>query len=172
MNHKKGLIDLFFILIAILCVIFIVIFGHSYSFFFSSLTNISYIILLLIVVGFQTVYFHVSGDRWWNALSNAIIILAFVVPIILGTYTIQFIYQENQFSKYGTSIFGKVIGFESKNNRSSTKYYATLEYNFNNETYNQKIENNNHLYNINDSVSLLISTKDPELFKVIGSIKQ
>jgi hypothetical protein len=170
-NHKKSLWNLLFIVIALLCVTYIVMYGHSYSFFFSSLATISYIVLLFTIVGFQTVYFHISGNRWWHTALNAIVILAFFLPILIGTSTIQLLYEENQLSKFGTTTFGKVIGFESEYKRSGTTHYATLEYNFGNETYNQKIENNNNSYNINDSVKLLISCKDPELFKLFGARK-
>lgn len=170
-NHKMGLVDLLFIVIAFLCITYIVMFGHSYGFFLSSLTTVSYIILLFIVAGFQSVYLHVPGERWWHTILNGIIILAFFLPVILGTFTMQFLYRENQFSKYGKTTFGKVIGFESEYKKSSTKHFATLEYNFDDETYNQKIEDDNNLYNVNDSVTILISTEAPELFKLISSRK-
>ena len=99
---------------------------------------------------------------------NAFVVLAFFLPTIFGTFALQTIYQYNQLSKFGTTTFGKVIGFETEYKRSGTTHYATLEYNFDNETYNQKIKNNDNSYSINDSVNLLISSKDPELFKLLG----
>ena len=166
-NHKKSLWNLFFIAIALLCSTYIVMYGHSYGFLFSSLTTICYMTLLFIIGGFQTIYLHISGDRWWHTILNAIVILAFFIPTVFGTFTLQLLYQDNQLSKFGTTTFGKVIGFETQYKRVGTKHYATIEYSFDNNFYNQKIKNDNDFYNLNDSVKLLISTKDPELLKVL-----
>ncbi len=158
--------DIIFFTLTILCLIYIILFGHRYSFLYNCLTTICRTIVFFLIFGFQIVYLPINGNRWWHSLFSGIVSLILTALVFIGVFCIQLMYQENQLSKYGKNVTGKVIGFETEYRRRGSTTYAKLEYNFDDEFYNQKIENVNDFYQINDSVKLLISSKDPELIKL------
>lgn len=166
--HKISKWDIVLFTLMMVCLIYIILFGHRYGFFYSCLTTICYIIILFLIIGFQASFLPINGNRWWHTFFSGIVSLILYLLVMGGLLTLQLLYQDNQLSKYGEKITGKVIGFESEYRRGGSKTYAKLEYIFEEEWYNQKIENDNNYYQLNDSVRILISSKDPELIRVFG----
>lgn len=168
-DYYSRIIKSVLIVIAVLCVMYIVFFGHRYRLLFSCLTTISSVLLLLSVIGVQIGYLRIRERRWWHKWINTAVAIALCVSVFSGAYVLQSMYRSYQLSRFGTTAFAKVIGFESEYRRNGSANYATLQYDFENEIYNQKTENDDGFYQLDDSVKILFSKKDPELFEVVLS---
>jgi hypothetical protein len=88
--------------------------------------------------------------------------------ILLLIYFKQQEVLEEEIKSYGLTTYGKVIGFEVGFGRSRTKY-ATFTYTFENKQYIHRIKNYNKQYHLNQSLTLLISKRNPEIFKIMGT---
>lgn len=98
-----------------------------------------------------------------NLLLALIGIIYFVVLIIINVK-----YEDKQLKKYGVHCNARVTSTFEKHNKKNNeqKWFANIEYSYNNKIYHQEIETDNAIYIIDDTINILISSKDPELYEV------
>ncbi len=101
----------------------------------------------------------------------------YVAPMVIIGVILVFVmiakkkeYLEVEISKYGNDAIGKVIGFEVGKGRSK-RHYVTFKYEFENKQFIQRFENYYNDYKLNQNLSLKISKRNPEMFKIIETEK-
>jgi hypothetical protein len=143
-----------------------ILFGHKY--------NQEYIgIISLLLIGTFPFYIYLLSYNWKSKskFQNIIIILlalSLIIVFILSSLWLKSKYHETQLEKYAKVAYGKIIGFDMTTGKGGPKYYAIFEYEFNGKLYHQSISNNDTFWKLDNKLKLLVSEKDPEIFKVIG----
>lgn len=92
--------------------------------------------------------------------------------IIISVYSLlsslQERYMQYQLKQYGIIVKGMVVdSYFSTGYRGKTYYYAEIAYRYNKLNYKQTVGNYYHTYKYHDSVEILCSSNDPEIFEII-----
>jgi hypothetical protein len=128
-------------------------------------------VMMLISIGlFPMLWLNVAENSKWKKYVYVAPMVVIGIIIVILTIAQKKEYLEEELNKYGNKALGKVIGFEVGKGRSKTNY-ATFKYMFENEHYIQRIENYDDEYKINQNLNLLISKRNPEMFKIIETEK-
>ena len=78
-------------------------------------------------------------------------------------------YEGSQLKKYGVIAYGKVLdAYGASEGKSGYFFYASIEYQYGGKIYQQKIRELTYTYRYHDSLTILCSSHDPELFKVVN----
>ena len=98
-----------------------------------------------------------------NLMLMLIGIIYFVFVIMMNIK-----YEENQLKKYGVRCNARTISTFKKYLRKGGGWrrFVEIEYTYNNKIYHQEFQDPNIFYKIDDTITILISSKAPELYEV------
>ena len=96
-----------------------------------------------------------------------------ILMIFVSTYAVlsslQEKYMQYQLKENGIIVRGVVVdSYLATGYRGKTYYYAEIEYRYNKSNYRQTVGNYYHTYKYHDSLQILCSSNDPEIFEIIG----
>jgi hypothetical protein len=157
---------LFFLYIIAICLF--IKYSHRYG-NISDIVTFVYSITIVIVVGL----FDTENIKKLNRKSFKYLFLGLSKVIFIGltfwsTYELKQGYDEWQLEKNGQNVYAIISRHEETHGKGGTFHYATFLFTFENEIYTQKVRDENSYFEIDDSLLLNISTKNPEIFKIIG----
>jgi hypothetical protein len=105
---------------------------------------------------------------------NRLGVLKNFIPIsfLLLTYyvltKVESSYLNDQLHKHGVVAKAHVTAFNETHGRWGTHYHAIIEYKIKETSYTQSLNNDDNIYKANDSLLLICSSLDPEIFSVIS----
>lgn len=78
-------------------------------------------------------------------------------------------FQNKQLSKYGVNNISIVKNEYEKylNKGGGWKRFVKIQYSYNKKTYHQGFRDSDTLYNVGDSIKIIHSSKDPELYEIL-----
>lgn len=92
------------------------------------------------------------------------------VVIIIGLTMIRSSVLNIELNNFGKETTAKVIGFEKDYSlKGRRRDYATIQYQINKKVVTQRTENYSNEYRQNQTLNLLVSNRNPEMFKIIKS---
>jgi hypothetical protein len=132
--------------------------------------TIGNVMILISISIFPMLWLNITEKSKWRKY-------VYVAPMVIIGVILVFVmiakkkeYLEVEISKYGNDAIGKVIGFEVGKGRSK-RHYVTFKYEFENKQFIQRFENYYNDYKLNQNLSLKISKRNPEMFKIIETEK-
>ena len=142
-----------------------VLYGHRYH--LGILGDASLLSSLLLPFSIYYLYLQIQSSGWLYKLLNVVIGLFILLPIVLGLIRLKSYYYKHQLESHPLSVYAKIIGFENTSHRTK-KRDATFQLLYQQKSYTQKISNDDQHYAIGDSLQLIISSEDPEIFRIVG----
>ncbi len=103
--------------------------------------------------------------RWLYLLKYFVVAGIFALLYKSGSF-VQKKYFEYELKQNGVSLPAKVVGYKNSTSRYGNHVYAVFVYDYHGNSYAQKINNDEDFFRINDSLQLLCSSKDPEMFRI------
>lgn len=103
----------------------------------------------------------------WRRLVNIIVTITPFFLMVYGLFTLAQQYRERQLTQNGVPTIATVIGFKTSHTRGSTYHYAVFEYSCDQKYYLQKVNNDDDFYRLNDTLRMVCSSNDPEIFKIL-----
>lgn len=136
-----------------------------------------YTSIILHVVSLVSIYIIWDSDNVYklpNSKLSFTEILERIVFAILGIVYVFLLvffsskYDSNQLRKYGVKTQSIVIlSYQDKPFTSrQLDRFLKIEYSYNNKSYHQQFRDSDTLFRVGDSIKILHSSKDPELFKL------
>jgi hypothetical protein len=96
-----------------------------------------------------------------------------IVPVVVCSFlliTLQKQYVKKELAKNGVEVKGKILDDDVRSRtRRGTRHNAVIWYKYNGAYYKQLINNNAHYFKTGDSLEIVCSSHDPEMFKITGS---
>ena len=142
------------------------LYGHRYG--LGAITAISFIMSLSFPICIQMVYLEYNSQKWYARFVNALIILIFVGPFVFGLIEAADSYYNYQLEHFPKTVYGKIVSFETTHGKGGTKHFATFNYIVDKEPFTQRVSNDDFYYKMNDSLKMIVSANDPEIFSIIG----
>lgn len=105
-----------------------------------------------------------NGGRW-DKLKSFLFLLFVGGSIGVFVFIMHKSFVEKQLTNYGVPVQGVVIKLYMQRIKNSSTPYAIFTYKLNNKTWTQEIINRDPFVEIGDTLSLLCSGNDPEIFK-------
>ena len=139
-----------------------------YSFSYKSWNDS--IAMLLISVPIFAISFFIFKYRYASWIKKGVIfILVFIIIVIAIVILIngKNNYRDHELKNNGFTTTAKIINFQTVKHKRSDTYYATFTYFYRNKKYIQRVNNDDKIYQINQTVTIRISSKNPEMFKLI-----
>ena len=99
-------------------------------------------------------------------LLNLLAVVPFFL-ILFGVFNLARQYKEDQLTNNGVRVVATVIGFKTSHTRRSVYHYAVFDYSCGQKRYLQKVSNEDDFYRLNDTLQLICSANDPEIFKIL-----
>jgi hypothetical protein len=105
--------------------------------------------------------------RWLYLLKCLLVVAGFGL-VYLSAEASKSKYIKQELRKNGVYVSAKVIGYKTSTSRYGRHIYAIFVYDFDQNRYAQKVNNDSDFFRINDSLQLLCSSHDPEMVRVIS----
>lgn len=141
-----------------------VFYSHRYNELFRYTAYIGVLVSYCVVI---SLWFKFPKIPRWQNLLRTIITIIPAFCIFYGLYSLHKVYKDYQLKQNGVRVSATIIGFTKSSVKSTTYHYAVFEYLVNKKNYQQKISNDDDFYRSNDSLSLICSSQDPEIFRII-----
>jgi hypothetical protein len=162
---KKGLQTILLVGLILAGSIVIVFYSHKYNELYTFVPLLS---LLLSYAYLYSIWVKPdnSASKFLSNLRSigAGLIFIFFVYVV---FNLETRYKKNELERYGVTVKGQVIDIEKSGFRT-THYDAIFVYSLNKVTYTQGVNNDEHLFQTMDSLTIRCSSRDPELCKVIA----
>lgn len=143
-----------------------VLYGHKYG--LGGIAALSFLMSLSFPICFQLVYLEYKSKKWYARLVNTLLIFICVGPFAIGLMWAKDSYYDYQLESFSKIVFGQIVSFETTHGKGGTKHFATFNYSVDNEQYTQRVSNNDFYYKMDDSLKIIVSANDPEIFRIIG----
>lgn len=104
-----------------------------------------------------------------GAKPTYVLTLIFVAAVIsFGVVQIRSFYQEQQLKRYGVVSYANVVEVNNKKrlNKRRSVFRATIEFNVNGKAHYKSINNKKQLYGVNDTLKIVYSSRDPDIFAI------
>jgi uncharacterized membrane protein len=165
-KSKTTLIALYTILLGSLVILAGYVFVY-HSYHFNESWNITAIkgAGLFSAAILQHLWFDLFPDSRWNKFANFIAALIILLPTLFGLATLQSKYYDEELEKHGVLVGATVVALYEEPSKNSTREYAKINYTLYNKTWVQKLDNEKHQYKPNDSLTILCSSRQPEIIR-------
>lgn len=109
----------------------------------------------------------ISKSKWKDAFKVLALILVFAL-VLFGVLQLHALYREQQLKKYGVISYAKVVEVykQKRSKRRRFVFYARIEYKIMDKVYYQSIDNKKQLYGVNDTLKIIYSSRDPDIFAI------
>ncbi len=155
-----------FLPVTIIGFLLFVFYGHRYG--NGGIAGLSFLLSLSLPICFQIVYLEYKSKKWYERLVNALLVVICVGPFVVGLIWAKDKYYDYQLETYPKIVYGQVTGFETTHGKGGTKHYATFCYLVDDEKFIQRVGNNDFYFKMDDSLKIIVSSHDPEIFRIIG----
>lgn len=136
-----------------------------------------YTSIILHVVSLVSIYIIWDSDNVYKlpnsklSFSEILERIVFAIVGVIYLFLIWFFsyqFEDKQLSKYGVKNISVVKKELEKYLRKGDgwKRFVKIEYSYNNKSYHQHFRDSDTLFRVGDSIKILHSSKDPELFKL------
>ncbi|WP_316788838.1 hypothetical protein [Pedobacter frigoris] len=112
-------------------------------------------------------YIWLENNSKWDKLRTLLYYLFIGGPIIYPVIILHRYYVEKQLSDHGVTTSGIVTELYIKRGKSSRTPYAIFTYELNGKVWTQEVINKDYSLLSGDTLQLLCSEEDPEIFEVI-----
>jgi hypothetical protein len=107
-------------------------------------------------------------DRKKQLFSFLLNIPLLILLIWLTIFLLKPKYDAWQLKKYGVQVLAKIIRHDERKLKATIIKLSIFEYKYNNQHYIQQTDDPMDYYLLDDVIILNVSTKDPEIFEIIG----
>ena len=107
-----------------------------------------------------------SLNVWKRLILSSCVLVVFILSCI-GVLKLKGIYHAYELREYGQSAIGEVKAVYTPDFEWFDGH-AVVRYTFNDQNYIQRIEDNDGKYSMGDQLQLTLSSRNPEIVKVIG----
>jgi len=130
-------------------------------------------ILGVLSMGFlQDMWFEVLPNSGWNKAANTLILILMAAPFCIIVFYMHRNYYQEELKNHGLIVYGEVTGLYKENNKGTDNHYARFKYQVMNKTWIQKVGNNDHELQLYDSLEILCSYEEPEIFEIKAYIRK
>ncbi|RZL06192.1 MAG: hypothetical protein EOO89_24725, partial [Pedobacter sp.] len=150
--------------IAFSCYIFVFQSHHYHKWYVFVTAFISFLSIAIL----QFMWLDVLPKSKWNKLVNAALLAILTFPLVLLIIYCNEAFYNNQLEYYGTVVYGRVIDTYSTNGRNGIHYKAVFKYRLLGKEWLQEVGNDHFLYNEHDSLKILCSSEEPEIFTILN----
>lgn len=160
-SKTKTMWSFILFLILLVCIYIGIFHSHRYFGFDSN--------LWLFMIGFFSLLaleeMWIANNGKWQKLKSFLFILFVGVPIGGFVMLMHSNYVSMQLAKYGVKTTGVVTKLFLRSGRRSSTNYAVFTYKINSKIWTQVIMNEESPLYLGDTLTLICSEKDPEVFK-------
>ncbi|MEO9257748.1 MAG: hypothetical protein ABI207_05160 [Crocinitomicaceae bacterium] len=141
-------------------------YNQSYNYMFGAVLSIG-------SSAFFLIYVFDLADRLKNNSDSKVLAIPFAIIMILYLFVLDHYsdkYIHDELKSYGKYTVAKVIDFETVlalGRGSHNQHYATIEYYYGKKRIIQKVSNEDDEYEMNQSVKIIFSKEEPEMFMII-----
>lgn len=129
---------------------------------------------VLVFPGFITLALLLGIRPNWNIMTksakpNYILTLFFVAAVIsFGVVQVRSLYQEQQLKRHGVVSYAKVVEVYVKRrlHKRRSIFLARIEFKINGKAHYQSINNKKQLFGVNDTLKIIYSSRDPDIFAI------
>lgn len=159
----------------VICVLaggYIIIF-HSHYYDWRGLRNFGYTIYILGIFALCFILINEKFPRLLNRKGINNLLLGLLPVIVISFFLVMILflqdaYYQKQLNNYGIVAGGKIVNITYERGRSDAQAItAVVSYKFMTQTYYKLLDNNQWRFNMNDSISIVYSSHDPEIMEVI-----
>lgn len=98
--------------------------------------------------------------------------LIILVPSCILIGHLQDKYYKDQLVNQGVIVYGKVMELFTKKHKNGKTDYAKFRYQLNDKMWIQEVVNYDHQFELFDSLQILCSNEEPEIFEIKGYIRK
>jgi hypothetical protein len=165
MSNAKKLLSTFLLILFLIAGCYGVIFeSYKYGYLYGI---VPYVLIFLPFVVLCGLWLDLSGKTRWIEWRKALIMLMALCGIYWALTTVKYQYYNNQLKDHGVPVNALIVGFAKSSTRNTTFHYAVFTYTYNKRDYLQKIRNNDDFFRIGDSINMICSSDDPEIFRIL-----
>jgi len=143
----------------------VIFFSHKYGYLYRIGP---FVATYLAIIGLCSVWI---SDRKVSRLIRIIQVFSLLI-VLAGVYLIllqmKSAYLNAQLNHYGVAVKAIVVDIKREKSRYGSHDYAIIDYSYAGNDYLQRINDDDRAYKYQDSLRLLCSSRDPEIFRVVG----
>lgn len=141
-----------------------VLYAHKYD--RTGLQVLSWFMVMCFPFALQMNYLEIESGKWYRRILNGLTAVICVAPFMGGMIWAQVKYTRTMLRKYPVEVTAHITALEAKRHKGAVSHYAIFEYSLDNKQYHQQVSNDDERYVEGDTLSLVVSAKDPEIFAV------
>lgn len=151
-------------IVTIACCYFGVFHSHRYYGFDLKI----WVILIGGLALYVPYYIGLENNSKWDNFRTLLYYLFIGIPLLYSVVILHSYYVEKQLSDHGVTTSGVVTELYVKVSKNSRTPYAIFTYELNGKVWTQEVKNKDYSLSVDDTLQLLCSEEDPEIFEVIN----